>query len=187
MSLHQPDMSRIVDAIVVGFAADPFTRWVFDNPQLFLGHFPEAVGHFGGRALEHGTAFHTKNYEGAALWLPPDIHPDEEKLGELFEKVLAAEKLSLVLAAFGEMEQYYPQDPFWHLAFLSVDPTKQGKGHGARLMEQALEEVDAAGQYAYLESTNPRNLSLYERYGFELARPVTNEVTALIPMVRKPR
>ena len=78
----------------------------------------------------------------------------------LFERVLAEEKLPEVFAAFGEMEQYYPQDPFWHLAFLSVDPTKQGKGHGAHLMEEALEKVDTAGQYAYLESTNPRNLSL---------------------------
>ena len=44
---------------------------------------------------------------------------------------------------------------------------KQGQGNGAALLEQVLAIVDKANAVAYLESSNPKNMSLYERAGFE--------------------
>ncbi len=35
-------------------------------------------------------------------------------------------------------------------------------------MAHALRRCDADGLIAYLESSNPRNISLYERHGFEI-------------------
>ena len=35
------------------------------------------------------------------------------------------------------------------------------------LLKKSLTKIDALHQPAYLESSNPRNMSLYERHGFE--------------------
>jgi GNAT superfamily N-acetyltransferase len=50
---------------------------------------------------------------------------------------------------------------------IGVEPHAQGRGLGGALMKHAVERCDADGVLAYLESSNPRNLALYERHGFE--------------------
>lgn len=50
-----------------------------------------------------------------------------------------------------------------------VDPAHQGIDVGAALMTEALKAVDRDRLIAYLESSNPKNISLYERHGFDLS------------------
>ena len=56
-------------------------------------------------------------------------------------------------------------------------------------MKYALEEVDSDGLLpAYLESSNPRNMSLYKRYGFETIGQIkVSDVPPLHPMIREAR
>ena len=53
-------------------------------------------------------------------------------------------------------------------ALIGVDPARQGRGLGSALMKHTLALCDAEGALAYLESSNPRNVPLYERHGFEV-------------------
>ena len=76
----EADAARVIDAIVLGFSADPVVRWLFPEPQQFLAKFPTLTRLFGGRAFENDTAYHVDGYIGAALWLPPNVHPDEDGL-----------------------------------------------------------------------------------------------------------
>ena len=55
-----------------------------------------------------------------------------------------------------------------YLPFIGVDPAQQGKGSGAALLKSVLAKCDKTHVPAYLESTNPRNRTLYERLAFEL-------------------
>lgn len=47
-----------------------------------------------------------------------------------------------------------------------ADPAAQGHGLGGALLASRLERCDAEGLPAYLESSNPVNVPLYERFGF---------------------
>lgn len=58
--------------------------------------------------------------------------------------------------------------PHFYLSLLATDPAQRGLGHGLRLLEDNLREVDAQGAPAYLEASNPANVRLYERHGFRL-------------------
>jgi len=49
-----------------------------------------------------------------------------------------------------------------------VDPGRRGKGDGRRVVEPILELADRDGVPTYLESSNPRNLSFYDRLGFSV-------------------
>ena len=70
-------------------------------------------------------------------------------------------------AIFEQMAKYHPEEAHWYLPLIGVDPAHQRRGHGDALMRFALEQIDREKVPAYLESSNPRNLSLYRRHGFE--------------------
>jgi len=161
------EAAKFLSGLTLGFSADPFMRWLYPDPGIFLEKFPTVLNHFGGRAFDHGSAFRGDEFTAGALWLPPGVHPDEEQLVAWFEQTVAPDKLDALFATFEQMDEYHPDEDCWHLAFIAVDPARQGKGLGSALLEACLEHCDADGRGAYLESTNPSNLSLYRRYGFE--------------------
>ncbi len=184
----EADKARVIDTIVLGFSADPILRWMFPEPQQYLATFPTVMGLFGGKAFEHDSAYHIDGYSGGALWLPPGIHPDEEGLTTLFEDKLSGPMLEDVFSLFEQMDEFHPDEPFWHLTFIAVDPAQQGKGYGSGLLEHTLAPCDESKKLAYLESTNAANLSLYQRHGFELIGNIQAGTSPpLFPMIREPR
>ena len=182
------DKAPAVDTVVLAFAADPVARWSWPHGQQYLANMPRLVSAFGGRAFDHGSAYCTDAYGGVALWLPPGVHPDEERLGELVETTVSASIRHDVVAVFEQMAKYHPTDPHWYLPLIGVDPAHQGNGLGDALITYALQHCDRDHVPAYLESTNPRNISLYRRHGFEALGTIqTGSSPPLVPMLRQPR
>ncbi|MGV8107778.1 MAG: GNAT family N-acetyltransferase, partial [Nitrososphaerota archaeon] len=86
---------------------------------------------------------------------------------------------------FEKMNSYHPREPHWYLPLLGVDPLHHGKGLGSALLQHAVVKCDQDKKYAYLESSNPKNISLYERHGFELLGTIqVNKSPSIFPMLR---
>jgi GNAT superfamily N-acetyltransferase len=182
------DAAPAIDTVVLAFAADPMARWNWPESHQFLTAMPKLVRAFGGSAFSHGGAFCTDGYAGAALWLPPGAHPDEAALEDVVRTSVSPSILDDSLAMFERMAKYHPAEPHWYLPLIGVDPAHQGRGHGDALMKYALERCDREHAPAYLESTNPRNVSLYHRHGFkELGTIQVGSSPIMIPMLRPPR
>ena len=181
------EIPQIIDAIAMAFAADPFVRWIYPDPNQYLSNIREMLIRFGGKAFDHGTAYYVDGFVGAALWLPPDIHPDEEALGEHMQRTISESILEDAFSVLEQMEHCHPTDPHWYLPLLAVDPVHQGNGYGSALLKDAIAKFDTDGMIAYLESSNPRNISLYKRHGFEIITEIQAGTTPVTPMVRKPR
>lgn len=177
-----------VATLLMAFSTDPVARWVYPDPGDYVHYFPKFIRAFAGRSFSHGTAYLTSDYHGAALWLPPNTGPDEKTMLALIEASVSDDvKLDLydVLSA---MEDHHPREPHWYLPMIGVDGSKQGSGIGSALMASAVSRIDAEGLAAYLESTNPRNISLYERFGFEVIGTIQYGNSApIFPMLRTPR
>lgn len=169
-------------------AAIRFLRWVYPDPHQYLTYFPPVVSAFAGGAFEHGTAYYADGFPGAALWFRPGVHPDEDTLTSLLQESLTEARQGEVFALLEQMGGYHPSDPHWYLPIIGVDPSQQGKGHGSALLNHTLLLCDREHQVAYLESTNPRNNPLYERFGFEVVGTIqVGNSPPVWPMVRKPR
>lgn len=162
------DREKVISTITAAFIHDPIARWVWPDPYAYLRYFPAFANAFGGAALDNGTAQYTTDYMGSALWLAPGVEPDAEKIVEILQSSLTPERLDTAFNFLEQMDEYHPKEPVWHLTMIGVDPTKYGCGHGATMMKTFLERVDAAQQAAYLESSNPANIPLYVRHGFEV-------------------
>ena len=182
------DEKAAVDVVTLAFSTDPVARWLYPNPHQYLTNMPPFVRAYGGKAFVHGSAYCVEGYTGAALWLPPDVHPDEDELLLLIQHTVSKREQEDLFALFEQMESYHPKEPHWYLPIIGVDPTHQGQGYGSALMQHALLPCDRDQTQAYLESSNPRNISLYKRHGFELLGTIqVGTSPPVFPMLRKPR
>ncbi|MHC1551340.1 GNAT family N-acetyltransferase [Phyllobacterium sp. K27] len=177
-----------VETVVLAFAADPMARWTWPHAHQYVAAMPRMIRAFGNSAFSNGTAFCTDGYAGTALWLPPDVHSDEEGLGAVLESTVARSLAPETTAIFEQMATFHPTEPHWYLPLIGVDPAHQGEGHGDALMAYALARCDLDHAPAYLESSNPRNIPFYRRYGFEpLGAIQVGSSPTLAPMLRRAR
>jgi ribosomal protein S18 acetylase RimI-like enzyme len=182
------DYDRAVASVVAAFIRDPLLRWLFPDARQYLHYAPLLLKYFAGRAFEHGSAWRTADYKGAALWLPPGVGPDEEAMGAL---LLEGVEPAQHAAVFGLLEQVgagHPQVAHWYLPAIGVDPLCQGRGYGSTLLARSLEPIDRAHVAAYLETTNPANIPLYRRHGFEIVGEIqAGDSPVITPMFRAAR
>jgi ribosomal protein S18 acetylase RimI-like enzyme len=173
---------------VLGFANDPLVRWCWPTANAYMEAMPRFIIASGGKAFDSESAYTVDGYRGAALWLPPGVEADEGALEQLVVDTVAADKQAELGAAFKELDGYHPDVPHWYLPLIAVDSCYQGQGIGALLMKHAVQRCDEDGVKAYLESSNPANISLYQRHGFEVVGEVQiGSVPVLTPMIRVPR
>ena len=88
---------------------------------------------------------------------------------ELIQRTVPEKAREDLLSILDQLGSFHPSKPPWYSSLIAVDPAHQRKGHGSALMKHALIPCDKENKFAYLESTNPTNIPLYERYGFEVA------------------
>jgi ribosomal protein S18 acetylase RimI-like enzyme len=182
------DEAHLIDVVVRAFAADPAARWSWPDSQQYFMHFPSFVRAVGGKAFTQGTAYFVDGYAAAALWLPPNVYPDEDKLTSLAQRTVSEQTQEDFLSVFEQMSQYHPSEPHWFLPFMGVDPSQQGKGFGSALLRHTLIRCDRENKLAYLESSNPRNIPLYKRHGFELLGTIQIGTSpSIAPMLRRPK
>ena len=182
------DPVPVITVMVQAFSADPVVRWAWPDLPRYISHFPSFVEIFGGKAFAQGSAYCTDGYAGAALWLPPNIHPDEKRLNNLLQRTVPEQRQGDLFAMFEAMDSYHPSEPHWYLPLIGVDPFQQSRGYGSALMQHALIQCDRDQIPAYLESTSIHSVSFYQQHGFELLGTIQEGTSPpLFPMLRKPQ
>ena len=187
VTAQEENRERVIQALILGFSSDPLARWFWPEAATYVQAGP-GFDAFGGRAIDNDSAYVTGNYEGVAMWLPPGVEPDEERMLPFLQETAAEDIMEDVGGVFEAMEEYHPEESCWYLPLIAVDPAYQGQGFGSQLMKHALDRIDEDGLPAYLESSNPRNMSLYERHGFEVVGQIQVGTSPVIhPMLRAAR
>lgn len=161
------------------FQDDDLFVWVEPDPArraAFLVPFMTALTRRSRRlAVALATA---PALEGVSLWKGPDLgalSPAQLAMTGLdrIPEWLSAEALARFDAVFDPIEAALAADvpePCWYLGVLAVEPGRQGRGLGSRLMAPILERADRDGYAVTLETAKARNLPLYRRQGFEVLR-----------------
>jgi ribosomal protein S18 acetylase RimI-like enzyme len=191
----EDDVPALTGVLSRAFSYDPPMSWVFRDEAtrrdrlatVFGGGLREAF-------LPAGHVWTTTDQAGVAVWMPPGQWrtPDEvvERLTPPLAEELLPEELDRFLTFLGMIEDKHPDDTeHWYLEVLAADLDRQGQGIGSACMRPVLERADAEGVPAYLESSNEKNVPLYERNGFRVTDVVDlpDDGPALWLMWRDPR
>jgi GNAT superfamily N-acetyltransferase len=173
-----------------GFAADPLMGWVFQDESARHGGLVLAFTGLTQGFFAPNSVVQVVGDACAALWRSPAYVAEPasgDDAGESPWPPDVAERFRILSEL---MEMAHPHDrPHWYLNVLATRPSSQGHGLGAIALRSVLERADAAGEPAYLESSNPRNMTLYRRHGFDdFADPIDMpDGPSLYPMWREPR
>ncbi len=109
---------------------------------------------------------------GALLTMPNTILRPSSLSRWLWDTWQKAGLISLwrTLAHLQHLTEYQPKAPHIRLEFLAVAPHQQGNGYGRALLEaiHTLSEQHPQSTGVWLETANPNNVPLYERFGYHI-------------------
>jgi GNAT superfamily N-acetyltransferase len=184
--LDPSQLEAASNALMMGFSSDPFQRWLMPDPTIYYKNFKKwTINTCKQSFLEEGI-YGDKNNYGTAVWFPPGYDIDFTNISETF-KDIPKDRIEEAFKMFEELGENRLNDA-WYLEYLAVDPSKQGSGLGSLILRESLKVIDELGEAAYLESSNPRNMSLYERFGFRFLKKIqVGSSPQLNTMFRQPK
>jgi len=175
-------------------------RWALgrdavDERRARLGRFFGAVAHVVHARDEPAFTASSANagdVAGAAVWMRPGRWRfslvDEARMAPAVLTSFGATGTVRLLKLLGAVERAHLREPHYYLFAIGADPAHQGRGVGAALLAPMLARCDEEQLPAYLESSNPANLSFYRRHGFEPTGELRFGADVLVtPMRRAPR
>ena len=183
--LSEADKDRAVSTLILAFSADPGARWFSPESELYISNMRGYAGAVCDLALTHDTALATDGCAGIALGLPPDVEIDDSIIGDVLTPGIPPAEMEDMALMAARSEALRPSAPHWYLPIIGVDPAYHGQGRGDLLMQSLCRWVDRDGTPAYLESSNPRNVPLYKRHGFEVLEVIQGKASPpIISMIR---
>lgn len=170
----EEDVPALAGVLARAFTDDPPFHWVFRDNETRHDRLTALFGlALVGVFLPKGEVYTTTDLGGAALWEPRPGEPAGDDEGAFAAAMAASgflpEEADRMQTYLGMMGDAHPEEPaHWYLGVLGVDLPRQGQGIGSACMAPVLARLDDAGDPAYLESSNEKNLPLYERHGFRV-------------------
>jgi GNAT superfamily N-acetyltransferase len=160
------------------FADDPLMRWFFPDD----GARPHACAALFGLFAEHYLRDGRVDVErdgapvAVAMWRWPVDGPAAEDDSLPSVPGLMAALVGPAVAERGQamavLAGLRPPEPHAYLHLLAVDPARQRRGLGGRVLAPGLAAAREAGLVACLETMNPANVPFYEAHGFAVRHEV---------------
>ncbi len=171
------DLPEVVDIWVDAFTRDPFLRWIApdDAPWAELG--PAWLGFVAEQTFERGHTYLSRGGDVAVAWIPPDVGfaspADLERAVATIDAVVGETRVADWYATVLQARDHNLTESHWTLQYFGVRADAQGRGIGAVAVAPILSVCDAEALPCGLISTNPRNVSFYERQGFRVQAEIT--------------
>jgi ribosomal protein S18 acetylase RimI-like enzyme len=151
-------------------------------------------GILGARDIPQGEVWMSPDGHACVCWLKPDARRSPSGLINQLRwlpfsiRVFGLARFTRGMAMMEAMEKNHPRERHFYLAFIAVSPQYHGIGLGSRILKATLKQIDAAGMPAYVESSNPKNATFYERGGFVAQKNIAPvDAPPLIAMWRDAR
>lgn len=175
--LADGDLAHGVDLFARAFDADGMARLVAPDADERRSFLQQGGRKLIERALPYRHVFgayeEAAALRGIAVWLPPGVavrssEPPPLRALPRLTRAAVGQGPTLVryLRARSKRLAELQAGGGWHLAFLATHPAHQRRGIARRLLERVLVRADADGVPAWLETSDPVNPPIYERFGF---------------------
>lgn len=165
--------SSVVSTVVAAFDRDPAFRYFFDDDG-FAEQAATFAGYLFDKRVARQTVWVVGQAQAVSLW-------DGPVYGGKAQPAPAAEQPTLKMPAtvMGRLQAYHdavegaiPPAPHWYLGVVATHPDHAGQRLGRAAIAAGLRRASQDGLPAYLETTNPGNVELYRRSGWEVTHAI---------------
>jgi GNAT superfamily N-acetyltransferase len=198
-SLSRATCGRASHLLTRAFAKDPIlTHFLPDRLRRWIA-FPAFFRYVLEEMLPSGHVYSAHNDHrliGVAAWVPPNaLEPDAASRQaaanqQRVVRLLFPRSSQSLFKGFAALETFHPSAPHWYLAFIGIEPTRQGHGIGRALLAPVLKLADQTNALCYLETPFPRTHPFYERLGFARYaehEPFIGAPQGVVTFLRQPR
>jgi len=195
------DVPSVVAVMAEAFADDPVLGFVLDDGpdpdpdrrrSLLAAFFANRL--LGGRGIDEIVvpADPADAREAAAVWIPPQgpdgPEPDMSMLRAVNDLAFGAETMEARTMALMPLLTAHPTTPHWYLSLVGTRASARGRGLASAVISAVTDRCDADGVGAYLESSDPANVPLYQRHGFVVTAEAAIDGGPTVPLMwRDPR
>jgi len=177
IQINKSNVEPCIGVLVDAFRKYPLFQYYFPNEstrEKISYYFLSLLVYSG---IRYGEVYATSsNLEGIAIWIPSNNYP------VTFWKMLRSVPLSKIFGfgryggskmnAFNDYidRVHQRQAPFkhWFLQAIGVATRFQRKGYASKLLRSMLSKIDKEHLPCYLETIDEINISIYERFGFNI-------------------
>jgi GNAT superfamily N-acetyltransferase len=151
---------------MAAFEADPALRYFFPDEE-YAAHAPAFAGWLFDRRVDAGTVWVVDDGASIALWDGP---ARADRVTPAVPALTLPDGARFRLDAYdAAVHHHLPTTAHWYLGVLATHPDRAGQRLGRAVMAAGLAVAARDGVPAYLETTNPNNVELYRRAGWEVA------------------
>ena len=175
------DRAPVLASLVAAFVADPVLRHLFPDDATYPGYAAAFFGDLFDKRVHQRTIWTIGPGSAVSMWDGPV--PATAPTGQL-AATLPSDALARVDAYNDAVHAALPQTPFWYLGVLGTNPACAGRRWGRAVMAAGLRRAAADGLPAVLETSNPTNVEVYRRAGWEVAVTVPAEPLTIWIMQR---
>jgi ribosomal protein S18 acetylase RimI-like enzyme len=195
MTVTNTTIQTAIRVLAQGFFDDPMLSFLFPDPDSRM----EALTHwfqvFAQDGYQRGTVTLEPTGQGAIIWYPAEIEVFDDGFNDLLSHAAAIVAQFSGADGLNRFEQLgeivmgsAPDTPHYEVFWLALHPDARGQGLGGLLLQSALDQADATQTGCHLVSSNPRNVSFYERYGFHRRRSLqVGDTLPLTSLWREPQ
>jgi GNAT superfamily N-acetyltransferase len=179
------DRGPIVASLVAAFTADPVLRHLFPDDGTYPRYAAAFFGDLFDKRVHRRTVWTIGGGASVAMW-DDDPTGHGEPDGDALATQLPADALARVDDYESAVHAALPTTPFWYLGVLGTHPAHAGRRWGHAVMAAGLRRAAADGLPAVLETSNPGNVEVYRRAGWQVERVVTANPLTIWIMQRPP-
>ena len=172
-------IKKIARILAESFMDDPSFKFTYGENVKKIQALDAFFELFVNDAMQRGEIVIAPEDQGVCIWYPESV----EIFNKQFEKILvdvastvyhfageeSGKRFEHLIHTMGEKE---PERSHCEVFFIGLKPEARGKGIGKNLIKPVLDYADSKQGGCYLVSSSSRNISFYERQGFEKYCPI---------------
>lgn len=179
----QPNSSiqiqQVANILAESFIDDPSFSFIFGDIHQKVGVLNAFFEMFVADAMQRGKIVIAPDEQGACIWYQAEVEIFNEQFEEIVSKIInilselagkeSGKRFESLIEKVGKSE---PTQRHCEVFFIGLKPSARGKGIGKSLIKPVLDYADTNQVDCYLVSSSPRNISFYERHGFQKYCPI---------------
>jgi ribosomal protein S18 acetylase RimI-like enzyme len=185
--LQKKDIHRAAAVLADAFQRDPVWSAIFgDTKREQRAYAFETPIRY---CLRYGEVYApSANLEGVAAWVPGELADMTFwrvlRSGAFLPGMKLGTKVARKMAPIFKPIQVDRKEnmqgkSFIYLLVIGVASAHQGQGFGGKLLRALIEKSELTGMPLYLETETESNVSMYERYGFQVVKEIALPVIDL--------